>query len=62
MAPIYTTKKTDCDGCGTRVTLDVIDHDSILIGGECPRCQYYVTRYMPGESPDEDPDGDDDDD
>lgn len=42
---------TDCDGCGETVTLTTIDSDGVLIGDECPQCEYYTTRYMPGQSP-----------
>lgn len=41
---------TECDGCGENVTLDTVDNDGVLIGGECS-CGYYTTRYMPGQDP-----------
>lgn len=45
-------RRTECDGCGkTGVVLDIEDADGVLIGGECPDCGYYVTRYMPGMEP-----------
>lgn len=45
------TRRTTCEECGTRVTLDTVDADGDLIGGECSKCGYYVTRYMPGREP-----------
>jgi Zn ribbon nucleic-acid-binding protein len=42
---------TTCEECGTRLTLTLIDADGVLIGDECPKCGYYVTRYMPGQEP-----------
>ena len=39
----------DCDGCGEWITLDV--PEDVLIGGECPHCGYYTTRYQPGMEP-----------
>lgn len=42
--------RTTCEECGRTVTLDQIDPDQVLIGGECA-CGYYVTRYMPGMNP-----------
>jgi len=45
------TKRTECDGCGARVVLDTVDADGVLIGGECHKCGYYTTRYMPGQEP-----------
>ena len=44
-------RRTTCDECGKRITLDIVDHDGVLIGAECPHCEYYVTRYMPGQAP-----------
>lgn len=44
-------KRTTCDECGARVTLDTVDADGVFIGGECPECGDYVTRYMPGQEP-----------
>jgi len=40
-------KRTTCEGCGTRLTLDIQDgpEPTDLIGGECPNCGCYVTRY-----------------
>jgi hypothetical protein len=43
--------RTECDGCGQTLTLDTVDHDGVLIGGECPTCGYYTTRYLPGQEP-----------
>ena len=43
-------KKTTCEYCQRKITLDVIDDDGILIGAEC-KCGEYVTRYMPGMEP-----------
>lgn len=43
--------RTDCDGCGRRVTLTLVDSDGVLIGDDCPTCGYYTTRYMPGKAP-----------
>ena len=43
--------KTDCDECGNKVTLEIVDADGVLVGVECPDCGYYVTRYMPGMEP-----------
>lgn len=48
--PKPNTIRTVCEECLKRVTLDTIDADGILIGAEC-ECGYYVTRYMPGQSP-----------
>lgn len=42
--------RTTCEECDARVTLDIVDADGVLIGAECV-CGYYVTRYMPGMSP-----------
>jgi uncharacterized paraquat-inducible protein A len=44
-------RKTTCEECGTAVTLTTIDADGVLIGDECPKCGYYITRYMPGQEP-----------
>lgn len=41
---------TECEDCGTRITLTTVDADGVLIGDECP-CGSYVTRYMPGQAP-----------
>jgi hypothetical protein len=40
-------RRTSCEECGSRVTLDTQDGPDPLdlIGGECPNCGYYVTRY-----------------
>lgn len=43
-------RKTTCEYCGSKVTLDIEDADGVLIGGEC-KCGEYVTRYMPGQAP-----------
>lgn len=43
--------RTDCDGCGSRITISTVDNDGVLIGDECPHCGYYTTRYMPGQKP-----------
>lgn len=43
-------KKTECEECGAKITLDTVDSDGVLIGAEC-KCGYYVTRYMPGMNP-----------
>ena len=48
--PLFTgveRMRTDCDGCGNIYVLDV--PEDILIGGECPKCGYYTTRYQPGQ-------------
>ena len=47
----WPTKRTICEECGHRVTLDTVDADGVLIGAECGHCGYYVTRYMPGQKP-----------
>jgi len=44
-------RKTTCEECGFPAVLDTVDADGVLIGGECPRCGYYITRYMPGMEP-----------
>lgn len=41
---------TRCEECGESLTLTLVDSDGVLIGDECP-CGYYVTRYLPGQSP-----------
>ena len=43
--------RTTCDECQTRIVLDIEDADGVLIGGECPTCEMYVTRYLPGQAP-----------
>ncbi len=43
--------RTTCEECGAKVTLDIQDADGVLIGGTCPKCGYYVTRYLPGQEP-----------
>lgn len=43
--------RTTCEECGTRLTLDIYDADGVLVGAECPKCGYYVTRYLPGQDP-----------
>jgi hypothetical protein len=43
--------RTTCDECQTRITLEWVDEDGVLIGGECPTCEMYVTRYLPGQAP-----------
>ena len=43
--------RTICDGCGRTITLDIEDGDGVLIGAECTKCGYYVTRYLPGQRP-----------
>jgi len=40
-----------CDECEHTFFLTIVDADGVLIGGECPKCGYYVTRYMPGQEP-----------
>ena len=42
---------TTCEECGAHFILNNVDADGVLIGGECPNCGYYVTRYMPGQEP-----------
>lgn len=42
---------TTCEECGTKITLSIIDADGVLIGDECRKCGYYVTRYMPDQQP-----------
>lgn len=44
----YRAVSTDCDGCGHIYTLRTTDADGILIGDECPKCEYYTTRYQRG--------------
>jgi DNA-directed RNA polymerase subunit RPC12/RpoP len=44
-------RKTTCEECGAKVTLEIEDADGILEGNECPKCGYYVTRYVPGMKP-----------
>lgn len=46
----YNNTRTECDGCGKRINLNIVDVDGVLIGGEC-ECGYYTTRYMPGMKP-----------
>jgi len=36
---------TLCESCGAAVVLDEMSADGTLIGGDCPGCGYYVTRY-----------------
>lgn len=43
--------KTTCEECGAKVVLTIEDADGVLIGGDCPKCGYYVTRYLPGQEP-----------
>ena len=43
--------RTTCEECGAKVELDTVYDDGVLIGGECPRCGYWVSRYMPGMAP-----------
>lgn len=43
--------RTECDGCGERITITTEDADGVLIGGECGNCGYYTTRYLPGQGP-----------
>jgi hypothetical protein len=40
-------RTTTCDECGARLRLDVEDGPDPLdlIGAECAKCGYYVTRY-----------------
>lgn len=42
--------KTTCEECGNVLTLTIVDGDGVLIGDECV-CGYYVTRYLPGQTP-----------
>lgn len=42
--------RTTCEECQTRLTLNTVDADGVLIGDECP-CGYYVTRYQIGMEP-----------
>lgn len=42
--------RTTCEYCDSRLTLDTVDADGVLIGAEC-KCGEYVTRYMPGQEP-----------
>lgn len=44
-------KRVECEECGHRFTVYTVDSDGVLIGDECPKCGYYVTRYMPGMRP-----------
>ena len=44
-------KHVNCDGCGHRFIIATVDCDGVLIGDECPKCGYYVTRYLPGQKP-----------
>lgn len=46
-----TIMRSSCDDCDAPVTLTTVDSDGVLIGDECSRCGYYVTRYMPGQEP-----------
>lgn len=40
-----------CEECGHKFCIEDVDADGVLIGGECPNCTYFVTRYMPGQEP-----------
>lgn len=44
-------KRVVCEECNNTFTVKTVDADGVLIGDECPRCGYYVTRYMPGMKP-----------
>lgn len=44
-------QKTRCEECGTVLVLDTYDADGVLVGNECPKCGYYVTRYVKGQEP-----------
>jgi hypothetical protein len=44
------TTRTVCEECGSKIVLDIVDGDGVLIGAECV-CGYYVTRYLPGQEP-----------
>lgn len=43
--------RVTCEECGHTFKIESVDGDGVLIGDECPRCGYYVTRYMPGQEP-----------
>jgi hypothetical protein len=44
-------KRVICEECGHHFVIGTVDHDGVLIGDPCPKCGYYVTRYMPGQEP-----------
>ena len=44
-------KRVVCEECGHKFLIGTVDGDGVLIGDECPKCGYYVTRYMPGMEP-----------
>jgi len=44
-------KRVTCDECGHHFIIGTVDADGVLIGDPCPKCGYYVTRYMPGQEP-----------
>lgn len=39
--------RTKCDECNASITITTVDADGDLIGDECTKCGYYVTRYTP---------------
>jgi len=39
--------KTTCEECQSPIILDEWDADGVLVGAECSKCGYYVTRYTP---------------
>lgn len=51
LAALLSGIPTECDGCGNDMIVKTLDNDGTLIGDECPSCEYYTTRYLPGEEP-----------